>query len=591
MFHQQDAPVGGQLWLSALVALLPLLTIFVMLGVFKVQIYWAALSSLAVALIVAITAFRMPTRLALLSGTEGVTYGLIPIMWILINAIWLYQLTVRSGRSEDLRDSFRLVSDDPRIQAIIIAFCFGGLLEALAGFGAPLAITGVMMMALGFSAVRAATVVLLANTAPVAFGAIGTPVLASAAATKIPLNDIAKIVESQCRLLAVIVPLLLVIVVDGKRGLRQTWPIALVAGVSFASAQYYAAHYGYPELGDVFASLTALLACVLFLQVWKPTDSRAASDTLRVEHEQELRELVHSGGSGSASGGGGSATGGGGSATGGGGSATGGGGSATVTRPTAAGEPARPSAGRISMAFLPYLIIIAVFWMCKKYTPLTDWLTGTEKLIHWPGLNGHVVNANGTVSTLTIFKLTWLDTPGTELLFSALIVMLIYRISPLAGVKEFGAVLNKLKFAMLTVTSLLALAYVMNISGQTTSIGKWIAAAGASFAFFSPILGWLGVALTGSDTSAAALFGGLQQTVGRSTGINPTLLVAANNSGGVLGKMISPQNLTIVATAVGLAGKESIILRKIILWSLGMLLFMCILVYLQSTPVLSWMVG
>jgi lactate permease len=589
MFHQHTAPLSGSLLLSALVALLPLVTIVVTLGVLKLQAYWAALSSLVVALLVAVMAFGMPTKLALLSASEGATYGLIPIMWIVVNAIWLYQLTVLSGRSEDLRGAFRLVSDDPRVQAIIIAFCFGGLLEALAGFGAPVAITAVMLMALGFSAMRAATVVLLANTAPVAFGAIGAPILASAGATKIPFNDVAATVGVQCPVLAVFVPLLLVMVVDGRRGLRQTWPVAVVAGVAFAAAQYWASHNGQGELTDVIASLTGLVATVLFLRVWKPAESQAAQDHLRTEHEQELLEMARSASvtedraaigasrgtatmtrqeTGSSDGGVGGVGGGG-----------------------VVGGSEAPSRGRIVMAFMPYLVIIVVFALAKKFQPLVDWLTARDRKIGWPGLDGLVLAANGKPVGFTKYTLTWLNTPGSLLLISALIVMVIYRISPLRAGREFGAVLDKLKFSILTVASLLALAYVMNISGQTTTIGKWIAAVGSSFAFFSPILGWLGVALTGSDTSAAALFAGLQQTVGKSAGINPTLLVAANNSGGVLGKMISPQNLTIAATAVGLAGRESDIFRKVVLWSLGMLVAMCLLVGLQSTPVLSWMLG
>jgi lactate permease len=567
MFHQQDAPLGGHLWLSALVGMLPLITMFVMLGVFKVKAYWAALASVAVALVVAVTAFKMPANLALLSGSEGATYGLIPIMWIVVNAIWLYQLTVVSGRSDDLRGAFRLVSDDPRVQAIIIAFCFGGLLEALAGFGAPVAITAVMLMALGFSGLRAATVVLLANTAPVAFGAIAAPILASAGATKIPFNDIASMVGRQCPVLAVFVPLLLVIVVDGKRGLRQTWPIAVVTGVAFAGAQYWASNNGQGELTDVIASLTGLVVAVLFLRFWKPSESQGAKDTLRIEHEQEMHSMATVGGGST------------------------GGGTATMTKPVTGAEPQAPGTGRILMAFAPYLVIIFVFAMAKRFAPLTTWLLARDKKIGWPGLDGNVLGAGGKAVGFTKYTVTWINTPGSLLLISALIVLVIYRISPVTAGKEYVAVLDKLKFSILTVASLLALAYVMNISGQTTTIGKWIAAVGSSFAFFSPVLGWLGVALTGSDTSAAALFGSLQQTVGKSTGINPTLLVAANNSGGVLGKMISPQNLTIAATAVGLAGKESEIFRRVILWSLGMLLAMCVLVGLQSTSVLSWMIG
>ncbi|HEY6798645.1 MAG TPA: L-lactate permease [Kineosporiaceae bacterium] len=574
MFHQPAAPVADSLLLSALVALLPLLTMFVLLGAFKVQAWISALSSLVVALGVAVVAFRMPVELALLSGTEGVTFGLVPIMWIVVNAIWLYQLTVITGRSEDLRRAFGLVSDDPRVQAIIIAFCFGGLLEALAGFGAPVAITGVMLMALGFSGLRAASVVLLANTAPVAFGAIGAPILASAGATKIPFDQIAAVVGRQCPVLAVFVPLLLVMVVDGWRGLQQTWPIAVVTGGAFAVAQFWASNNGQGELTDVIASLTGLVVAVLFLRVWQPAGGQSAVDALRTEHQAEILEHAVSG-TGAARAGGSSA------------------GTATLPRRSTGGgddaPEAAPTGGRMAMAFAPYLIIIVVFWLAKKYQPLVTWLTARDRKIGWPGLDGQVLNAAGKPVSFTKYTLTWLNTPGSLLLISALLVLVVYRVSPVAAVKEYGAVLTKLRFSILTVGSLLGLAYVMNVSGQTTTIGTWIAAVGSSFAFFSPVLGWIGVALTGSDTSAAALFGSLQQTVGKSAGINQTLLVAANNSGGVLGKMISPQNLTIAATAVGLAGKESEIFRRVIWWSVGMLLFMCLLVGLQSTPVLSWL--
>src|SRR5689334_16129988 len=254
MFQQDLAPLGS-LTLSALVALLPLLTIFVLLGVLRMKAHWAALASLAVAIVVAVAAYRMPVGLALLSATEGAVFGLFPIMWIVFTAIWLYQLTVVSGRFEDLRTAFGYISDDPRCQAIIIAFCFGGLLEALAGFGAPVAITGVMLMALGFSPIRAAVVVLLANTAPVAFGAIGTPIITAGALTGIPYQEIGAYVGRQTPLLAVFVPLLLVILVDGKRGARQTWPVALSVGVTFAIAQFVASNYISVELTDIIASL------------------------------------------------------------------------------------------------------------------------------------------------------------------------------------------------------------------------------------------------------------------------------------------------------------------------------------------------
>ncbi|MBK7623262.1 MAG: L-lactate permease [Kineosporiaceae bacterium] len=570
MFHQEPAPVGDSLLLSALVALLPLLTIFLLLGVFRVKAHLAGLASLLVAMGVSVLAFHMPMQLALLSASQGAVFGLFPIMWIVLNAVWLYQVTVVSGRFEDLRGAFRLVSDDPRVQAIIIAFCFGGLLEALAGFGAPVAITGVMLMALGFSPMRAAAVVLLANTAPVAYGAIATPIITAANLTKIPVEDIGGVVGRQTPVLALFVPLLLVGLVDGRRGLRQVWPIALFTGAVFAVAQFAAANFISVELTDVIASLAGLAAAVLFLRVWQPRGGEAAAETLRIESEREHSELSASGGSGGA---GGAA------------------GTTTKARPASSDTHTHPSPDKILMAFLPYLIVIAVFAMAKLWTPVKTFLVGHDVKIKWPGLDGNILSASGKPSTATIYTFPWLSSPGTLLLICGVITAVIYRVAARDAIGEYAAVLNRMKFALLTVSSVLALAYVMNFSGQTITIGTWIAAAGAAFAFFSPILGWLGTAVTGSDTSANALFATLQQTVGTKTGIDPTLLVSANTSGGVLGKMISPQNLTIAATSVGLAGRESDIFRKVVLWSLGLLMAMCVLVYLQSTPVLSWMLG
>ena len=495
-------------------------------------------------------------------------------MWIVLNAVWLYQLTVVSGRFEDLRAAFRLVSDDPRVQAIIIAFCFGGLLEALAGFGAPVAITGVMLMAMGFSAMRAATVVLLANTAPVAYGAIATPIVTAGTLTGIDFQEIGAVVGRQCPILAVFVPLLLVALVDGKRGLRQTWPIAIVTGLAFAIAQFAASNFGYVELTDVIASLVGLAAAVLFLQVWKPADSLGAKESLRTEHEIELRELVTTGG-GSSVGSGGSA-----SSS---GSGTGDSG--------ADAELHRPSGGRIFMSFVPYLIVIAVFSAAKLVKPLKTWLAGTDIKIKWPGLDGNILNSAGKPSTATIYNFTWLSNPGTQLLLCGILVAVVYGVSLTVAAKEFGAVLAKMKFALLTVASVLALAYVMNLSGQTITIGKWIAGAGTAFALFSPVLGWIGTAVTGSDTSANALFATLQQTVGKQTGIDQTLLVAANTSGGVLGKMISPQNLTIAATAVGLLRQVKSLTSSARSCCGAWGCWSChvpVLVYLQST-VLSFM--
>lgn len=564
-YQPELAPIADSLLWSSLIAVLPLVTIFVTLGVLRWKAHMAGLAALAVAVGVAIVAYRMPVDLALLSASEGAVFGLFPIMWIVFTAIWLYQITVVSGRFEDLRATFHLISDDPRVQAIVIAFCFGGLLEALAGFGAPVAITGVMLMALGFSALRAAVVVLLANTAPVAFGAIAIPIITAGNLTGIPYTEIGAYVGRQTPLLAALVPLLLVFLVDGRRGVRQTWPVAVAVGVVFAIAQFVSSNFISVELTDIIASLAALAAVVAVLRVWQPAGGEDALRRLEDEHEREVASMSGADSSGTTS-------------------------TATATKEarTIAEHAEGLTSGRIWMALFPYLLVIVVFGLAKLWDPLTEFLVGQDKKIAWPGLDGNVLTAAGEKAGSTVYSLPWLSSPGTLLLISGCIVALVYRVSAKDAAAEFLATANKLKFAFLTVASVLGLAYVMNLSGQTITIGTWIAGTGAAFAFLSPILGWLGTAVTGSDTSANALFATLQQTAALEAGLDPTLMVAANTSGGVVGKMISPQNLTIAATAVGLLGREADIFRKVILWSLGLLAALCILVGLQST-VLSWM--
>lgn len=585
-FQPELAPVLDSLALSALVAALPLITVFVTLGWLRWKAHWAGLAAVAVAILVAVVGFGMPAKLAALSATQGAAFGIFPIMWIVFTAIVLYQVTVRSGRFEDLRATFHLISDDPRIQAIIIAFCFGGLLEALAGFGAPVAITGVMLMAVGFSPLRAATVVLLANTAPVAFGAIGIPIITAGNLTKIPYTEIGAYVGHQTPVIALFVPLLLVLMADGRRGVRQTWPIAVVVGVTFAVAQWISATWISVELTDIVASLAGLAAAVLFLRVWQPTGRDEALETLGVERERDLATVAAGDGTAYASEGG-----------------SAGDRHAKHAAPRAldkAGDDhsisvaeldARARAltpGRISMALFPYVLVIAVFSVAKLVPAVRDWLASTDVKIPWAGTSGEVLTHAGEPTAATTYNLQWLSSPGTLLLISALVVALVYGVGVSGLVAEMGATAHKMRFAFLTVASVLALAYVMNLSGQTITIGTWIAGAGAAFAFLSPLLGWIGTAVTGSDTSANALFATLQQTAATNAGIDPTLLVAANTSGGVVGKMISPQNLTIAATAVGLVGRESDILRKVLPWSVGLIVAVCVLVGLQST-ILAWM--
>jgi lactate permease len=584
MYRQVLDPVSNSLGLSCIFAALPLVVLFVLLGVLRMTAWLAALISLVVAVLVAVFVYPMPVDQALLSGSEGAVFGFFPILWIVINALWIYNMTVATGHFDVLRRSFARVSDDQRIQGVIIAFCFGALLEALAGFGTPVAISSVMLIALGFRPVKAATVALVANTAPVAFGAVAVPITTLATVTGISENDLGSMVGRQTPVLGVFVPIALVFIIDGKRGVRQTLPATLVCGLTFGILQFVTSNYISVPLTDIVAALASVVATVGFLRVWTPSETYT-------ESAEDERELVGAG-SGGRTGLGADDT-----------AATGAGAAAGVG-PTAgagvgagAGEGAGSGVGadhthhdppaEVFRAYAPYLIIILVF-VLAQIGPIKDALTSVTKSFDWPGLD--VVSSKGKPSTLTKFKFDWLDASGTLLLIAGLVTVPILKISPARALKAYGATLKQLATAILTVMAVLALAYVMNTSGQTVTLGTWMAQAGGVFALISPILGWLGVAVTGSDTSSNSLFGALQLTAAQQAGLNPLLLAGANSSGGVLGKMISPQNLAIAAAAVGMSGKEGDLFRKVILWSILFVALMCVLVYLQSTSVLSWMV-
>ena len=566
MYTQIFDPVSHSLGLSTIFAVLPLLTIFVLLGAVKMKAQWASLIALAVAIIVAIAVYGLPTGQALSSAGEGAAFGIFPIMWIVVNAIWVYNLTVSTGHFDVLRRSFGTVSDDQRIQAVIIAFCFGALLEALAGFGTPVAITAVMLIALGFSPLKAASVALVANTAPVAYGAIAVPITTLAKVTNIPVDVLGSTVGRQTPVLAVIVPLVLVFMVDGKRGIRQTWPAALLGGVVFGLAQFVASNYISVPLTDIIASLVSAAGIVLFLRVWQPSEVLAG---------ERLSESAVSDRMATAAGGkrtpprSGAAT------------TTGTGG---VDEPSS-GHP-HDSMAEVLRAYAPYLIIIVVFSLAQV-GPIKDFLAKGATKFTWPGLN--VKGPDGKAPSSVVFAFGWLSAAGTLLLIAGLLTMVVLRVGVPQALRDYARTLDQLKWAILTVAAVLALAYVMNLSGQTVTIGKWLAGSGGFFAFLSPVLGWVGVAVTGSDTSSNALFGTLQVAAAKQSGLSESLLASANSSGGVLGKMISPQNLAIGAAAVGLAGQEGLIFRKVFGWSLLFLLLICVLVYLQSTPVLSWM--
>jgi len=536
VFEQVVDPVFGSLVLSAVAAALPLVLLFVLLGVFKVRAPFAAIAALVLSIVLAIVGWNMPPVQALSAAAAGVFYGFFPILWILINALWVYRLTVVTPWFEVFGRTIRSVSDDLRILSILIAFCFGALLESLAGFGAPVAISAAMLLAAGMAPLKAALVSLLANTAPVAFGALAAPVIALAGVTGLPLHELAAMAGRQTPFMAVLVPLILVFLVDGRRGLRQTWPVALVAGLVFGIAQFVTSNFFAVELTDVVAAVATIAAVLLMLRVWEPA------------------ELVGMSGAVDAA-------------------------APTVERP-----PLRA----VLMSIAPYLIIMLVFSLAQ-IPALKQWLAvvGTVTFA-WPGLD--VVTAAGEPAGAQTMHVDTIKATGTLLLISGVLTALLYRIAPRTAVKAYGSTLHQLRWTIVTVSAVLGLSFVMNLSGQATSLGVALASAGGFFVVLSPVIGWIGVALTGSDTSSNVLFGPVQVAAAEQVGLPPVLMAAANSSAGVLGKMLSVQNLAVAAAAVGMVGAEGSLLRKLLPWSIGLLAIMTSLIVLQSTPVLGWMV-
>ncbi|HWD05258.1 MAG TPA: L-lactate permease [Amycolatopsis sp.] len=559
MYQQVPAPLGGSLGWSALVSALPLIVLFVLLGVFRVRAWLASLIALALSIIGAIAVYGMPAGPAFDSALEGAAFGLFPALWIVINSIWIYQMTKASGHFDVLRRTFAKISDDQRVQGVIIAFSFGALLEALAGFGAPVAICSVMLVAVGLKPLKAATVALIANTAPVAYGAMALPVITLAKVTGLPLDDLAAMTGRQVPILALIVPLVLVIVLDGRRGLRQAWPAAIVCGASFAVVQYLMANFGPVQLTDIAASLVSAAAVLVLLRFWQPKPADAQD------------RAPGAGGTSPAGG--------------------------VPAGPVAGGAAAAPTAVREKSivdskadqlrSFAPYATIIVLFAVVAVPAVGTA-LSTTTTTFSWPGL--HIVTAAGKPLSLVTYKFDWLADSGTVLFIAGVISAFLLNVPLRDAVRAYGQTVVQLRTAGLTVMAVLALAYVMNMSGQTATLGLFLAGAGGVFALLSPLLGWFGTAVTGSDTSSNSLFGALQVAAAHGAQLQPVLMAAANSSGGVLGKMISPQNLAIGASAVGLAGKEGLLFRRVLAASAVFVPLMCVLVFLQSTPVLSWMV-
>jgi len=587
MFDQLTAPIAGSLLLSALCAALPLILLFVLLGVFRVKAPRAALASLVLSIVLAVVGWRMPIGQVLSGTVEGAFYGLFPILWILINALWVYRLTVATPWFEVLGRTINSITTDHRILAILIAFGFGALLESVAGFGAPVAIAAAMLMAAGMKPLKSAIVALVANTAPVAFGAMAAPVVALSGVTGLPIEKLAAMAGRQ-GLISLLVPLLLVYVVDGKRGLRQMWPMALVAGTVFSVAQFVTSNYLALELTDVVAAVVTVAAVLLMLRIWQPSQlvgaagepditaadaeldsvgaATSASGPVRYSSSRSVTEAFAAAATAAA------------------GSSTGGA-TPDEVAPLAA---ERPSGREILMATAPYLIIVAIF-SAAMIPAVKAWLTEIGSLtFEWPGLN--VADAAGNPVKATTFHFDHLKATGTLLFCAGLATMALYKVSPREGWKVYKEGVYLLRWTIVTVSTMLALSFVMNLSGQTSTLGVALAATGGFFAVLSPVIGWIGVALTGSDTSSNALFGQLQVSAATQTGLSPVLMAVSNSTAGALGKMVSLQNLAIAAAAVGLENGESVLFRKLLWWSLGLLALLAAFVFLQSTPVLGWMV-
>lgn len=553
-FFAEPNAVGGSLGLSALVATIPLLTFFIMLLVVKARAHWSALVALAASILVASLGFTMPFDLAGLSAVRGAIYGLV-ICWVILGAIWFYQVTVLAGRFEDLRRTFdRLGGGDLRIQAILIAFCFGGLLEALAGFGAPVAITATMILALGVKPLKAAITVLLANTAPVAFGAVAVPIVTAGDVGGKDPHVIATIVGHQAPFLAMFVPVILLFILDGMKGVKDGWLPAFVIGISFGIAQWITAATPAYNLTDVVACIVSMGAAVLFLRFWKPRGVEGVRERYGLPSQSEEKEAL--------------------------------------------------PAVRVWMALLPYLIVVVIFGLVNLNAGLKAWLKTVAIKIDIPALSSRLVTKDGTPVKDAPYTFTWLSNPGTLLIISGLIVAVVYFFFNEKGrygfkfpavFAEFGSVIYRMRWTILTIASVLALAYVMNFSGQTVAMGTFLAGLGTIYAVLAPVLGWIGTAVTGSDTSANALFSKLQVSAAENlqhagvSGATPELMLAANTTGGVVGKMISPQSLAIAATSVDMEGKESDILKAVVPWSFAMLVVVCLLVFLQ-TNILSFLV-
>lgn len=533
MWYQTVDPVSNLFW-STLFAAFPIVLLAGLLLSRKVSGTVASIWALVAALAIAVFVYDMPSELAGLSALYGAMIGLLPIGWIVLNAVFLYNLSVESGSFAVVRDSIESITADRRLQALLIAFCFGAFLEGAAGFGAPVAITAGMLVGLGFDALYAASICLLANTAPVAFGAIGIAVITAGHVANLDPDVVSRMIGHQLPFIAAIIPLWLVVLIAGWRGAREVWPAILVAGVSYATTMYLVASFVGPTLPDILSSIVSLLCLAGLLYVWQP------ERIWRFPHER-------------------------------------------ATAPPAA---IRRSMSEILRAWTPYLLLI--IFIANWALPGPQSILGAVTISLPFGALAHAIVANGQTIAVT-YGFVWLSAAGTAILLAALMTALLQRIPTGVVTRVAGETVRELALPLVTIASVVGFAYVANYSGMSATLAAALSRTGGLFPFLAPFLGWLGVFLTGSDTSSNALFSGVQQRTAEALGINPVLTVAANSSGGVAAKMISPQSIAVATASTKLVGREGELFRRVVLHSLGLVTIVGVITYVQAYYV-PWMI-
>ena len=554
MIWTQDYNPTGAAWLSTLLAALPIVVLLGLLGLRGWSAPKAAAAGLVTALAVAIAVYGMPAKMAGAAALYGACFGLLPIGWIVLAAVFLYNLTVAAGQFEVVKASVAALSADRRVQAILIAFCFGAFIEGAAGFGTPVAISAALMIGAGFTPLYAAGLALLANTAPVAFGALGTPITTLAKVTGIDEQLLSAMAGRQLPLFSLIVPAWMVVTMSGWRGLRGVWPAVVVSGGSFAAVQFAVANYWGPTLVDVAGGLVSLVTLALFLRWWQPSDDWQFPPEIAASRSR-VRE--------------------------------------------AALRPERSySARQIASAWTPWMLLsIAVFvWGMPDARKWIDASLGGRAAFEIPigGLHERVLRAppaapSGAEAEKAILRVNWLSTTGTGILVAAMLSAVWMGISPRRFVVIFWQTLVSMRWPLATIAMMLAIAYVTRFCGSDVTLGLAFTHTGVLYPFFAAMLGWLGVALTGSDTSSNALFGSLQKVTAEQLGLNPVLIAAANSTGGVMGKMIDAQSIVVASAATGQNGGEGAILRFVFWHSLALAALMGLLTMLQAHW-LTWMV-